>query len=214
MAPEWLQPPEQDRGETVKEGSDRQRHECCLASKMQCCQRMKGRSAKLAREEQAMRRNPGIKRKASPQESSMRWFGLDCVTGGVRRTGQTSLCFQEDAAEDGLRNKRLVEERLNRPVQQRGARIEKNADSALRGAGRGCIHAELPTEPPLRQWRKDTAWLSDCRQPTSHQERPDTSRERAFCRLFRARPMAWMACTAISSIERPSTLSTLRLCCM
>ena len=175
---------------------------------------MKGRGATLAREKQAMQRNLGIRGKRPPQESSMRWFGHDSDTGNVRRTGRIFLCSQENSAEDGLRNKRLVEERLNRPVQQRGARIEKNADSALRGAGRGCIHAELPTEPALRRWRKDTAWLSDCRQPTPHEERPDTSRERAFCRLFRARPMAWMACTAISSMERPSTLSTLRLCCM
>ncbi|WP_306546443.1 hypothetical protein [Desulfobulbus sp.] len=103
---------------------------------------MKGRGAKLAREEQAMRQNLGIKGKRASARETMRWFGLDCVTGGVRRTGKTSLCFQEESAEDGLRNKRLVEERLNRPVLQRGARIEKNADSALRGAGRGCIHAD------------------------------------------------------------------------
>ncbi len=57
----------------------------------------------------------------------------------------------------------------------------------------GVASMPMPTEPPLRRWRKDTAWLSDCRQPASHQDRPDTSRERAFGRLFRARPMAWMA---------------------
>jgi len=82
---------------------------------------MKGRSATLAREEQAMRQNLGIKGKRASARETMRWFGLDCVTGNVRRTGQTSLCFQEEAAEDGLRNKRLVGEKLNRPAPKRGA---------------------------------------------------------------------------------------------
>ena len=103
-------------GKRSRRGSDRQLHECSVASKMRCRQMMKGRGAKLAREEQAMRQNLGIKGKRPAQESSMRWFGLDSDPGNVRRTGRILRCSQEEAAEDGLRNKRLVEERLNRPA--------------------------------------------------------------------------------------------------
>jgi len=66
----------------------------------------------------------------------MRWFGLDFAPGNVRRTDRILLCRQEEAAEDGLRNKRLVEERLNWPALKKAGASEKNADYALRGAGR------------------------------------------------------------------------------
>jgi len=73
----------------------------------------------------------GDQGKAASARETMRWFGLDSDTGNVRRTGQTSLCFQEESAGDGLRNKRLVAGRLTRPAPKRGGMNEKNADSAL-----------------------------------------------------------------------------------